>query len=89
MLELKIATRQCTDPKGKLRRFHYFLTVDQDENACYDFENYGVSVLDEAGGRADIPDITTSATRIDELMTMLVDNLVGPTALPDVVADWL
>ena len=36
-----------------------------------------------------IPSITTSATRIDELMTLLVDNRVGPAGLSDVIADWL
>ena len=27
--------------------------------------------------------------RIDELMTLLTDHLVGPAGLADVVADWL
>ena len=36
-----------------------------------------------------IPAITTSAVRIDELMTLLVDHAVGPAGLADIVADWL
>ena len=27
--------------------------------------------------------------RIDELMTLLVEHGVSPTALPDIIADWL
>ena len=33
--------------------------------------------------------ITTSAVRIDELMTTLVEQQVSPTVLEDVVQDWL
>ena len=43
----------------------------------------------KAGGESAVPRITTSAARIDELMTLLVDNQVGPAGLHDVVADWL
>ena len=46
-------------------------------------------VCEEQGEDETIPGITTSATRIDELMTLLVDNQVGPAGLRDVVEDWL
>ena len=36
-----------------------------------------------------LPGLTTSAMRIDQLMTMLVDNAVGPVGLEDVIRDWL
>ncbi|MCI8422447.1 MAG: hypothetical protein HFF50_02780 [Lawsonibacter sp.] len=88
-MELKIATRQCTDDQGDLRCFHYFLTVDQEELPHFFCENYGVHITEEAGDEASIPRITTSAARIDELLTLLVDNLVGPAGLADVVSDWL
>lgn len=88
-MELKIAARQCRDQRGATRRFHYFLTVDQEETQNFFCENYGVRIVDESGGEAAIPGITTSARRIDELMTLLVDNQVGPAGLADVVADWL
>ena len=87
--ELRIATRQCEDESGRLRRFHYFLTVDQEETPTLCFENYGVRIAEETGQDAAIPAITTSAARIDELMTLLVDHSVGPAGLADVVADWL
>lgn len=88
-MELKIATRQCRDQSGSTRFFHYFLTIDQEEAPHLSCENYGVRITEEAGGEAVIPAITTSAARIDELLTLLVDNRVGPAGLADVVADWL
>ena len=88
-MELKIATRQCADQEGRPHRFHYFLTVDPEETAQFFCENYGVRIAEESGGDVSIPRITTSAARIDELMALLVDNLVGPAGLADVVSDWL
>ena len=44
--------------------------------------------LKEDGDSASVPSITTSPVRIDELMTLLVDNLVGPVSLEDVIDDW-
>lgn len=88
-MEMKIATRSCTDQRGNQRNFHYFLTVDQEETPDFFCENYGVRIAEEQGEDTSIPGITTSASRIDELMTLLVDNHVGPAGLADVVADWL
>ena len=88
-MEMKIATRQCQDQEGKIRCFHYFLTIDQEETPHFFCENYGVRVSEEGGDETAIPAITTSAERIDELLTLLVDNLVSPAGLDDVVADWL
>lgn len=88
-MEMKIATRQCTDQTGNQRCFHYYLTIDQEETPRFCCENYGVRIEEEHGGDASVPGITTSAKRIDELLTLLVDNQVGPTGLADIVADWL
>lgn len=88
-MELKIATRHCQDQRGVMRNFHYFLTIEQEETPHFSCENYGVRIAEEAGGESAVPRITTSAARIDELMTLLVDNQVGPAGLHDVVADWL
>ncbi len=89
MKELKIATRQCLDQEGQARLFHYFLTVDQEDTPRFSCENYGVRVAEEGGGQTLCPGLTTSAARIDELITLLVDNQVGPAGLADVVSDWL
>lgn len=88
-MEMKIATRQCADQKGAQRLFHYFLTVDLEETPHLFCENYGIRITEDSGGDVSIPGITSSAARIDELMTLLVDNRVGPAGLADVVADWL
>lgn len=89
MMELKIASRTCRDQMGEPRTFHYALTVDTVGTDVFCCENYGVRVWEEQGEDETIPGITTSATRIDELMTLLVDNQVGPAGLRDVVEDWL
>ena len=86
MMELKIASRSLTDEAGKLRRLHYFLLVDAGSFFC---EQYGVKIAEEDGDCAQIRGITTSAVRIDELMTTLVEQQVSPTVLEDVVQDWL
>lgn len=88
-MEIRIATRQPLDQEGKQRCFHYFLTIDQEETPRLVCENYGVRIAEEAGSETVLPAITTSAARIDELMTLLVENQVGPAGLADVVADWL
>ena len=89
-MEIKIATRQCRDSEGTDRTFTYYLTVDQEESPRFFFENYGVRIVEEPGcSSACLPGITTSASRIDQLITLLVDNRVGPSGLSDAVADWL
>lgn len=88
-MEIKIATRQWADELGRERRFHYYLTVDEIETEQFCCEDYGVRIAEEAGDSAAIPSITTSALRIDELMSLLVEHQVGPSGLADVVADWL
>ena len=88
-MELEIATRQCLDQTGVCRRFHYFLTIGYEETSRIFCESYGVRISEEGGDETEISAITTSASRIDELLTLLVDNRVGPTGLSDVLADWL
>ncbi len=88
-MEMKIASRHCVDQEGNPHCFHYFLTIHQEETPSLFLENYGVRIAEELGEDTAIPSITTSATRIDELMTLLVDNRVGPAGLSDVIADWL
>lgn len=88
-MELMVAARHCVDQEGRGHSFHYYLTVDEVETPGFCCENYGVRVAEPGGGSTLIPGITTSAVRIDELLTLLTDNRVGPAGLADVVADWL
>ncbi len=87
--ELKLTSRTGSDPLGRPRMFHYYLTIDLVEGPAIALENYGVCIREEGGDTACVPGITTSATRIDELITLLVDNLVSPASLRDVIDDWL
>lgn len=88
-MDIKIASRSCRDEAGQDHCFHYYLTVEPIQSGQFFCEDYGVRIQEEAGETSAIPSITTSATRIDELMTLLVDNQVGPAGLADVIADWL
>lgn len=89
MMEIKIASRSLTDERGQVRTFHYVLLTDFMETDRFALEDYGVQITEEGGETSAIRGITVSAQRIDELMTLLVEHRVGPTALQDVVADWL
>ena len=89
MMEIKIASRTCPDELGRSRTFHYSLPVDTVESGAFSCENYGVKISEDDGDTAAVPGITTSALRIDELMTLLVEHGVGPASLRDVVDDWL
>lgn len=88
-MEHKIAVRTYHDQSGQLRRFHYYLTVDLVETPRFCCEVYGVRITEDLGRSVLFPAITSSADRIDELLTLLVDNAVGPLGLDDVLADWL
>ena len=63
--------------------------LDQLEAGTFSCENYGVRISEDGGDSSAVPGITTSALRIDELMTLLVEHGVGPSTLRDVVDDWL
>ena len=77
------------DEAGRRRRFHYDLLIDPLPVGQLLCENYGVRVWEEEGEEKQVRGITTSAVRIDELLSLLVEGGVGPTTLPEVVQDWL
>lgn len=89
IVELYITSRQVLDQFGKQRLFQYYLTVDHIEAGNFCFENYGVRITEQGIATQCLPALTTSAMRIDQLMTTLVDNTVGPAGLQDIIADWL
>lgn len=89
IMDLHIATRSLPDQSGRLRTFHYFLTVDVVEANRFCCENYGVRITEDEKNSVLVPALTTSAERIDQLMTTLVDNGVGPAGLRDVIEDWI
>ena len=89
MTQVNVASRKWRDAQGRERRFHYGLLIREVAAEPFFCEDYGVRVWEDQGEDETIPGITTSASRIDELMTLLVDNRVGPAGLRDVVEDWL
>ena len=89
MMEIKIASRTCPDELGHPRTFHYSLLVDPVEAGTLSCENYGVQISEEGGDSTSVRGITTSAPRIDELLTQLVEYVVCPASLRDIVEDWL
>ena len=88
-MDLHMATRTVPDEAGKLHTFHYYLTVSVVEAGKFCCEDYGVRITEENAHSACVPSLTTSALRIDQLMTALVDNAVGPAGLRDVIEDWI
>lgn len=88
-MELFIASRQVSDPSGKHRLFQYYLVIDYIETGTFCCENYGVRITEQGVRTQCVPALTTSALRIDQLMTALVDHTVGPLGLQDVIEDWL
>ncbi|MPN29048.1 hypothetical protein SDC9_176496 [bioreactor metagenome] len=90
MRELLAESRTALDESGILHRFTYYITVGEmmmgEHLAC---ESYGVKITEDGGGIANVPNLTTSISRIDALMELLIRNEVGPVGLCDVLADWL
>ena len=70
--------------------YDYAILVDELDVGPFACESYGARVTNRStGDRAEVANITVSATRIDQLMELLVRNQVGPVHLGDVVEDWL
>lgn len=70
--------------------YDYAILVDELQVGAFSCESYGAQVTNRTtGDRSDVPNITVSASRIDQLMELLVRGQVGPLHLGDVVADWL
>ncbi len=90
MRELKLDIPSLCPELGGEGSYEYSILVDQVEVGAFACESYGVSVTARATGeRSEVPNITVSVPRIDELVGLLVKGQVGPVHLRDVVEDWL
>jgi len=90
MKELTVAQRQATDETGREHTYDYAILVgEMPVSSGFSCESYGVRIREEGGDCEQVPHITVSAGRIDELMELLVRNTVTPCTLRDVVEDWL
>lgn len=89
MRELFLETVELADQTGAIRRYDYSILIGEMDVGPYACESYGIRISEQGGGQASVPNITCSASRIDELSGLLVRNGVTPAALRDVVLDWL
>lgn len=90
MRELAVARKQTKDEEGNERTYDYAILVGEMEvSPQFACESYGVRIRGQDGQSDEVPNITVSISRIDELMDMLVRNTVTPCTLRDVVNDWL
>lgn len=90
MRELAVARRQARDENGAVHTYDYSVLVGEMAVARgFACESYGVRIQEQGGECSEIADITVNASRIDELIDLLVRNTVAPCTLNDVVNDWL
>lgn len=92
MRELLIGTCDAQGEGGAMRRPKYYVLVGEMEvSNGFACESYGVKIADADNPTetVSVPNITTSVSRIDELMELLTRNRVTPAGLNDVIADWL
>lgn len=90
MRELPVGRREVVDEEGRTHTYEYAVLIGESpfssQMAC---ESYGACVRDAEGQCSQVPNITLSAARIEELMELLLRNTVAPCTLLDVVEDWL
>ena len=90
MRELAVAQKQARDEGGTIHIYDYSILVgEMAVSPGFSCESYGVRIREQGGESGEVPNITVSISRIDELMELLVRNLVTPCTLRDVVEDWL
>lgn len=69
--------------------YRYAILVDEMAVGGLCCESYGVKVTGPDGTCEEVPNITVSTGRIDELVELLRRNQVSPVTLRDVIEDWL
>lgn len=89
MRELFLQTLALTDQAGVARRYDYSILIGEMDVGSYSCESYGIKIAEQGGEEAQAPNVTCSASRIDELSELLLRNAVTPAALNDVLSDWL
>ena len=81
MTETLIGVQKVLDENGKIYQFSYY-RMDSGKD-------YGVCIRDQEGSMAMAPGVTTQRRRINALLRRLMRGGVSPTALGDVLEDWL
>lgn len=90
MRELSVVQKQAQDETGREYLYDYSILVgEMTVSPGVSCESYGVRIRERGGESSEVPNITVSISRIDELMELLIRNTVTPCTLRDVVEDWL
>ena len=90
MRELLVDSRRVTDESGRTRIYDYAILIGEQDMGPFFCESYGVKIAERGTGNLSlVPNVTTSAARIDALMDLLLRNSVLPGHLLDIIADWL
>ncbi len=90
MRELKLDVGSLYPDLSGEGAYDYSILVDDVAAGNFFCESYGVRVTSRAtGDRCEVANVTVSASRIDQLMDLLVRNQVSPVHLRDVIDDWL
>lgn len=90
MRQVYVDSCSAEDEAGTSLWFDYYLLIGEMDVGPFFCESYGVRITQrERENETEIPNVTTSAARIDSLLELLVRNCVTPESLPDVMADWL
>jgi len=88
MYESMIGTQTCFDESGSAHTFRYWLITEHLPLGRFSFEDYGIKVDEPGGEIVCIPSITHNRSRIETLLTLLMEHKVSPVNLADVVEDW-
>lgn len=89
MRELWIGTGSADSEKGEVINCDYSILVAEISGAVF-FESYGVKVTCRETAEVSVFEhLTVNAQKILKLAESLHRNLVTPSGLEDVIADWL
>ena len=90
MRELAVAQKDVWDEQGNPHTYSYSILIGEIEfQEGFFCESYGVRIEESGGESGEIPNVTVSISRIDDLLDLLLRNTVTPCTLRDVVEDWL
>lgn len=90
MREIFAGSRTEKDETGLQFCFDYYILVGEMDVGQFFCESYGVKVSQQGTeDQCSVPNVTTSAARIDSLMELLMESGVTPISLPEVIQDWL
>ena len=88
MEEITFCTRCCLDEEGHMHRFRYSLLISTIPAGQFQFEDYGVKVEEAGADTVSLPSLTHNRTRIEALLSLLVQHAVTPINLPEIAEDW-